>query len=233
MGKTRSHRTARRGRGHQQSQPKGKPVWPRPERGPGLDVWVAGLGSRSLGSVVCGGSGSIRPGPSPAPRTSHGGSHRQVRCKAEQEATASLTRPEIARGGGCPRAAEGHGSPVRLRLRPIPAGPTRDGLTARPRRPSVPLGHRCFSSSPPTFRPAGRHRHAQCGTRGRAVLGPLPGSGVGGRVYGLAQSLAGKVTPCGRRVRDMGLSSGGDRPAVGRARDGQTRGERARRSLGD
>lgn len=64
-------------------------------------------------------------------------------------------------------------------------------------------------------------------------MGPLPGLGVGGGGYGLARSLAGKVTPCGRRVRDMGLSSRGDRPAVGRARDRQTRAERAQRSLGD
>lgn len=61
MGKTRSHRTARRGRRHQQSQPKGQPVWPRPERGPGLELWVAGLGSRSLGSVVCDGLGQHPP----------------------------------------------------------------------------------------------------------------------------------------------------------------------------
>ena len=156
MGKTRSHRTARRGRGHQQSQPKGKPVWPRPERGPGLDVWVAGLGSRSLGSVDCGGSGSIRPGPSPAPRTSHGGSHRQVRCKAEQEATASLTRPEIARGGGVHAPQRVTAPQCGCACAPsLPAPPA----TGSPPAPDVHLSPSVIAVShphrPPSVRPAG------------------------------------------------------------------------------
>lgn len=74
---------------------------------------------------------------------------------------------------------KGHGSPAWLHAsHPCRLPPRR--AHRRPRRPSVPLGHRRFSSSPPTFRPAGRHRHAQRSTRGWAVSGPLPGSGVGG-----------------------------------------------------
>lgn len=180
------------------------------------------------------GLGSIRPGPSRAPRRSHGGSHRQPRLHGRTGGHSQLNQARNSSGGGGVHAPQRVTAPQRgcARAPSLLAPPA----TGSPPAPDVHLSPSVIAVShphrPPSVRPAGTDTLSAAHVA-RPFRAPCPAWGwvVGG--HGLTRSLAGKVTPCGRRVRDTGLSSGGDRPAVGRARDGQTWGERARRSPGD
>lgn len=139
---------------------------------------AAGPGAWGWWSVA--GLGSIRPGPSRAPRMSHGGSHRQPRLQGRTGGHSQLNQAGNSSGGGGVHTPQRVTAPQRGCARaPSLLAPPATGSPPAPDA-HLSLGHRCFSSSPPTSRPAGRHRHAQCGTRGQAVLGPLPSLGVGG-----------------------------------------------------
>ena len=113
MGKTRSHRTARRGWRHQQSQPKGQLAWPQPER-----AKLGGVGSWPR--VLEPGVGGLWWAPvasaqDPLEHQEHPteGHVTDRGYKAEQGAAASSARPEIARVGVA-SMRKGHGSPAWL-----------------------------------------------------------------------------------------------------------------------